>query len=235
MRNKLLIEALGTFFLCLAAGLAQGPVGPIAVGAVLLAVIYAGGFVSGAHYNPAVSLAVCVRGRQSWSAGLAYVGAQLGAALAAALVVGLMHGHTEENSQHILEALKSPMLDGWIPILCAEALGTFLLAFVILMVATSRQTVGNSYYGLAIAATVVGLASIFSQVGATFNPAVELSTSVSGLFSAANTEGSAARAFASEFSLLAHSTPQILLSLLAQCAGGAAAGWAFLGLFPEDR
>lgn len=235
MRNKLLVEALGTFFLCLATGLAQGPVGPIAVGAVLLGVIYAGGFVSGAHYNPAVSLAVCVRGRQSWSAGLGYVGAQLAAGLAAAIVVGLMHGHAEENSQHILEALKSPMLDGWISILCAETLGTFLLAFVILMVATSRQTVGNSYHGLAIAATVVGLASIFGHVGATFNPAVELSTAISGLFGAVNTEGSVSRAFTSELSLLAHSTPQIILSLLAQCAGAAAAGWAFLGLFPEDR
>jgi aquaporin Z len=235
MRNKLLIEALGTFFLCLAVGLTQGPLAPLEVGAVLLALIYAGGFVSGAHYNPAVTLAFCLRGRHPWSAGLAYVGAQLGAALLAALVVGLMHGHSEENAQHIGEALKAPMLDGWIAILCAEVLGTFLLAFVILMVATSRQTVGNGYYGVAIAAAVVGLASVFGQVGANFNPAVELSAVLSGLCGAGNAEGSAALAFARELSLVAHSTPKLLLSFLAQGAGGAAAAWAFLGLFPEDR
>ncbi|PAZ02090.1 MAG: hypothetical protein CAK89_07160 [Opitutia bacterium AMD-G3] len=147
MRPKLLIEGLATFFLCLACALVQGPLAPLIIGALLLALIYAGGPVSQAHYNPAVTLAFCVRRRQAWSAGAAYVGVQLLAALAAAVVAGLFHGHSEENSQHILEALQEPVLEGWLAGTAAEFLGTFLLALVILMVATSRRTIGNSYYG----------------------------------------------------------------------------------------
>lgn len=235
MRSKLLIEGLATFFLCLACSLVQGPLAPLTIGALLLALIYAGGPVSQAHYNPAVTLAFCVRRRQAWSAGAAYVGVQLLAALTAAVVAGLFHGHSEENSQHILEALQEPLLEGWLAGTAAEILGTFLLAFIILLVATSRRTVGNSYYGLAIAATVAGLMGVFAALYPDFNPAVALSKGLSGSFSAFNAEGNGWLAFQREFSYLAHSTPRLCLGILAQFFGGALAAWAFLAIFPEER
>lgn len=235
MRSKLLMEGLGTFFLCLSACLAQGPLAPLAVAAILMALIYMGGALSGAHYNPAVTLSFWLRRRQTWSTALAYVGVQLLAALLAAVIAGLMHGHTEEGSQHILDTLKGPLFEGWLAGSFVELLGTFLLALVILMVATSRLTTGNSYFGLAIAAVVLGLSSVFAPFGASFNPAVLLSSNIEGVFSALNTEGTFVTAFSQEVSLLAHETPRALLSVCAQLAGGAMAAWTFLWLFPEDR
>ena len=235
MRSKLLIEGMATFFLCLACSLVQGPLAPFIIGALLLALIYMGGPVSQAHYNPAVTLAFCVRRRQAWSTGAAYVAVQLLAALTAAVVAGLFHGHTEENSQHILEALQEPVLEGWLAGTAAEFLGTFLLAFVILLVATSRRTIGNGYYGLAIAATVAGLMGVFAALYPDFNPAVALSNGLSGCFSALNAEGNALLAFQREFSYLAHSTPRLCVGILAQFGGAALAAWAFLAIFPEER
>jgi aquaporin Z len=235
MRPKLVIEGLATFFLCLACSLVQGPLAPFIIGALLLALIYMGGPVSQAHYNPAVTLAFCVRRRQAWSAGAAYVAVQMVAALGAAFVAGLFLGHSEENSEHILSALTEPVLEGWLPGTMAEFLGTFLLVIVILLVATSRQTVGNSYYGLAIAATVAGLMGIFGAFSPDFNPAVTICRGVAGCFGALNAEGSGWSAFRQEFSFLAHSTPRILLALIAQGLGAFAAAWAFLAIFPEER
>ena len=110
MRPKLLIEGLATFFLCMACALVQGPLAPFIIGSLLLALIYMGGPVSQAHYNPAVTLAFCVRRRQAWSDGAAYVAVQLVAALGAAVVAGLLLGHSEENSEHILSALTEPVV-----------------------------------------------------------------------------------------------------------------------------
>jgi aquaporin Z len=235
MRPKLLIEGLATFFLCVGCALVQGGLAPFVIGALLLALVYIGGPVSQAHYNPAVTLAFCLRRRQAWSAGAAYVGVQLLGALAAAVVAGLFHGHTEENGEHILSVLKNPVLEGWLPDMTTELLGTFLLAFVILMVATSRRTAGNSYYGLVIAATVAGLMGVFGAFYPDFNPAVSLSKSLEGCFSALNAEVGGWLAFQREVSYLAHSTPRILLALVAQTVGASLAAWAFLAIFPEER
>lgn len=235
MRPPLLIEGLATFFLCLGCSLAQGPLAPFTVGALLLALVYIGGPISQAHYNPAVTLAFCLRGRQAWLTGVAYVGVQLASALAAAVVAGLMHGHNEEGSQHILEALKEPVFEGWFSGMVVELLGTFLLAFVILLVATSRRTVGNSYYGLVIAAVVAGLMGMFGAFYPDFNPAVSLAKSLEGLFGALNAEGDFWPAISQELAYLAHSTPRVVLGVIGQVAGAALAAWAFLGLLPEER
>jgi aquaporin Z len=235
MRPSLSIEALATFFLCLACALAQGPLAPFVVGALLLALVYMGGPISQAHYNPAVTLAFCLRRRQAWATGLAYVGIHLAAALLAAFVAGLIHGHNEESSQHILEALKEPVFSGWFADTSVELLGTFLLAFVVLMVATSRRMVGNGYYGLAIAATVAGLGGVFGAFMPDFNPAVTFSKGVEGLFGSLTADGDSWPAFCQEFTYLAHSTPRLILAVLGQFAGAALAAWAFLTIFPEDR
>jgi len=235
MRSPLLIEGLATFFLCLGCALAQGPLAPFTVGALLLALIYVGGPVSRAHYNPAVTLAFCLRGRHAWSAGLAYAAVQLLAAVVAGLVLGLMHGHNEESSQHILEALKGPMMEGWFGGLFVEVLGTFLMGFVILTVATSRRAAGNGYYGLAIAAVVAALMGMFGGYFPDFNPAVTVAKSLEGVCSALNPEGDLAPAFGQELAYLAHATPRLVLGVVGQFAGAALAARAFLGTFPEER
>jgi len=102
MRNALCLEAFGTFFLCLAAAVAGEP---LAVAAVLGALIYAGGPISGAHYNPAATLAWCVRGRHRWLPGVAYALVQLTAALAAAAVAGLLAGHDPERTAAAARAI----------------------------------------------------------------------------------------------------------------------------------
>src|SRR5262245_12073618 len=86
-------EAIGTFFLVLTigcTGVAAGPgvIAPLAIGSVLMVMIYAGGHVSGAHYNPAVTLGVFLRGRCSAGDILPYMAAQIiGAGAAAGTVL----------------------------------------------------------------------------------------------------------------------------------------------------
>jgi len=96
MRNKLLIEAVGTFFLCLAAMVASSP---LSVAALLCALIYMGAPVSLAHYNPAVSLAFRLRGRSGTRALWSYIGVQLTAALLAVMVAGFLLGHDSEHAK----------------------------------------------------------------------------------------------------------------------------------------
>src|SRR5213082_110667 len=93
IERKLTVEFIGTFFLVFTVGMAvanAGSLAPLAIGAVLMVMVFAGGHVSGAHYNPAVSTAVLLRGRltrQEWGA---YVAVQLVAALVAAAVVAIL-------------------------------------------------------------------------------------------------------------------------------------------------
>ena len=90
MRN-ILAECIGTFFLVLVVGLTgiapgAGAMAPVAIGAILMVMVYAGGHVSGGHYNPAVTLAVWLRGKCPAHDVPAYLGAQVGGAVIAALV-----------------------------------------------------------------------------------------------------------------------------------------------------
>src|ERR1700712_876653 len=87
---KYAVEAIGTFFLVFTVGAAVGsgsPFAPLAIGAVLMVMIYAGGHLSGGHYNPAVTLAVLVRRRIGLRDAAAYWLVQIGAGLLAAVVV----------------------------------------------------------------------------------------------------------------------------------------------------
>lgn len=232
MRAKLSMEFIGTFFLCLAAILAQAP---ISVAAILCALIYMGGNVSGAHYNPAVTLAVWIRGRISGRRAVGYMGTQLVAALLAALVAGLIHGHNEERAREIISTLGESAYDGSILAGFGETIGTFLLVLVILMVATSRLTAGNSYFGLAIALTVLGLSAMFSPMNMTFNPAVQTAGSLYGLFGSFMSETSIAKAFLQEFTYFSHFALRSFIELSCQLLGGALAARVFLTIFPEDR
>ena len=110
MRNKLLIEAVGTFFLCLAALVSSNA---LPVAALLCALIYMGAPVSLAHYNPAVSLAFRLRGRSSSRALWSYVGVQLMAAVLAALVAGYLLGHDSEHARGAIDALSESAFAGF--------------------------------------------------------------------------------------------------------------------------
>lgn len=181
--RRYLVEFIGTFFLVLTLGMVvlkpheAGAAAPLAIGAVLMAMVYAGGHVSGAHYNPAVTLAIWLRGRCPTRDVLPYVAAQLAGALAAAGAVLYMKGNppvevgTFETGRALL----------------AEFLFTFALCWVVLNVATARTTAGNSYYGLAIGFTVLAGAFAVGPVsGAAFNPAVAVGITVMGLVGIAN-------------------------------------------------
>lgn len=232
MRNKLLIEAVGTFFLCLAALVATNP---LSVAALLCALIYMGAPVSLAHYNPAVSLAFRLRGRSGARALWSYVGVQLAAALLATIVAGFLLGHDSEHVKGAVDALGESAFAGFGATAVIELLGTFALAFVILMVGTSRLTAGNSYFGLAIAAVVLGVSGTFGEFNPTMNPAVSLASSLLGLSSALFDGLFGTKAFVTESLFLAKIAPRLLAEIAVQLAGASLAAWFFRQLFPEDR
>ncbi|MSS98906.1 MAG: hypothetical protein CK541_01025 [Opitutia bacterium] len=232
MRNKLIIEALGTFFLCVAALMAPTP---LIVASLLLALIYIGAPISSAHYNPAVSFALRLRGRTGTRSLLAYVAVQLSAAVLAALVASYLLGHDPERTKDALPALGESAFTGFGESALVELLGTFLLALVILMVGTSRLTAGNSYFGLAIAATVLGVAGTFGDLNPTMNPAVSLAASLLGVFTELGDGPLGTKALFTETLFLANIAPRLLAETLVQFGGAALAAGLFRGLFPEDR
>jgi len=207
--KKYAVELIGTFFLVLTIGMTvvQTPTGvipPLAIGAALMVMVYAGGHISGAHYNPAVTLAVFLRGRCPASDVPGYLIAQVvGALFAAQATLYLKHGPT-------LPPPGTPDVMRW---LIAEFLFTFALAWVVLNVATSKATAGNSYFGLAIAFTVMAGAFAMGAIsGAAFNPAVAVGVASLGLLAWGN----------------------LWIFLVANFAGGALAAVAFKALNPQD-
>lgn len=183
---KYLVEFVGTFFLLLAIGLnvapgASVPLGgalaPLAIGLTLMVMVYAGGHMSGAHYNPAVTVAVFLRGRCKASDVVPYILSQLLGGVGGSVLALYL----------IPPALAQPVVIDTVRVFLAEFVFTFALAYVVLNVATSKATAGNSYYGLAIGATVMsGAFAVGSISGAAFNPAVVLGVVIMGLANPAN-------------------------------------------------
>lgn len=174
---KYVTELIGTFFLVLTIGctvIATGTnvIPPVAIGAALMVMTFAGWHVSGAHYNPAVTLAVFVRGRCAVADVVPYMGAQVVGALLAALVVGFLKAGSP------VAAFYAPTG----PALVAEFFFTFALVYVVLNVATAKRTAGNSFYGLAIGMTLMtGVFAAGNISGGAFNPAVAIGASTMGL------------------------------------------------------
>ena len=170
MLPKLITEFVGTFFLVLTIGLTVligTDFAPVAIGAVLMAMIYMGGHVSGAHYNPAVTLAVWMRGKLPASEIAPYMAAQVVGASVAAIAADLIVGDVLRVAPAAETGLASFFL--------LELLFTFALVLVILHVATHPATEGNSYYGLAIGFTVLAGAFAAGPIsGGAFNPAVAI-------------------------------------------------------------
>ncbi len=213
LARKLVTEAIGTFFLVLTIGCTvilsstagSGIIPPLAIGSALMVMIFAGGHISGAHYNPAVSLAVMLRGRLPKGELVPYWVAQLvGAALAACAAMYLTGG-VAKSAVPPADVVKA---------LLAEFLFTFALAYVVLNVATAKANSGNSFYGLAIGFTVLtGAFAVGSISGGAFNPAVAVAAGLMGLIH----------------------LPSIWIHIVADLAGGLVAGLMFNYLNPNDK
>ena len=179
---KYVYEAIGTFFLVFTIGMVllqpDFPAGfaPLAIGTVLAVMIFIGGHVSGGMYNPAVSLAVAVRGKMSYADMVIYWVAQVAGAAGAAYLALYLTGAT--GTAIVIDPMKAVIV---------EFVFTFLLTFTVLNVATAKGTEGNSFYGWAIGMSVlVGpffVAWISDEV---FNPAVAVGASLMGFFSWTN-------------------------------------------------
>jgi aquaporin Z len=170
--KKYLVEFIGTFFLVFTVvsavlfGSEAGVIAPLSIGFALMIMVYAGGHISGGHYNPAVSLAAAIRGALEWKQLVPYWISQFLGATCAALLLA---------KDALLPAFAGCPFD-WLQVVIGEFLFTFALCYVVLQVATSKKTEGNSYYGLAIGSTV--LVGAFAVGGilcfGAFNPAVAL-------------------------------------------------------------
>lgn len=175
--NKYITEFIGTFFLVLTVGCSvviggAGVIAPLAIGSVLMVMIYAGGHISGGHYNPAVTLGVWVRGRCATKDVVPYWVSQVTGAVLASLVVNYLKG----------DATAKPIVLITGRALVAEFLFTFALVYVVINSATAKANAGNSFYGLAIGFTVLaGAFAVGSISGAAFNPAVAVGISIMGL------------------------------------------------------
>lgn len=214
--NKVITEAIGTFFWVFAVigALSQGsPLAAFAIGGTVAVAVYAGSHISRAHYNPAVSVAALIRGRLSAAELPAYVGAQLaGASLASLLGAWVFRmgaaAHPQTWSGRTLATA-----------IVVEALFTFFLAFVALNVASNANGADdggptNSFYGLAVGGVVtVGTLLLAIQSGAVFNPAV----AVGATFAQVSAWGN----------LWAYVAAQLL--------GGVLAGFAVKALNPADN
>jgi aquaporin Z len=208
--RKYVVEFIGAFFLMLAVafGSYTGSVfTPLAAGATLMVMIYAGGHISGGHYNPAVTMAVLCRRRIGIGDAVGYWIAQLAGGVIAAVIARAVVNPP---------AVRTLALTGHAAaaVAVAELLFTFALCYVMLNVATSKDQARNGFFGLAIGFTVVGGAFAVGAIsGGAFNPAVTLGAGVGGLF--------------------AWST--IWIYFLVQLGAGVAAGLTFLALNPGDK
>ena len=168
--RKYIAEFIGTFFLVLTVGCtvipgAAGVIPALAIGAVLMVMIFAGGHISGGHFNPAVTFAIFIRGRLELKDVIPYWLAQITAGVIAALVAVWLVG----KGVTPLEITNIPV------VFVAEFLFTFALAYVVLNCATAKGTLDNSFYGLAIGFTVLaGIFAVGAISGGAFNPAVAI-------------------------------------------------------------
>jgi len=181
--KKYLVEFIGTFFLVFTVGMTviapgAGAMAPLAIGSVLAVMIFAGGHVSGGHFNPAVTLGVWLRGKCDTVDVVPYFAAQGAAALVASLAVkALKTGLVAKTA-----ALAGAMTPEVLPALLAEFVFTFALVWVVLNTATAKGTSGNSFYGLAIGFTVLaGAYAVGGVSGGAFNPAVAIGLCTMGV------------------------------------------------------
>lgn len=201
-----IIEFIGTFFLVLTIALTGEP---IAIGAILIAMVYMGGYISGAHYNPAVTMAVLVRGKIDVPTAIRYMIVQVAAGLVAALVFEIVKGKLFVPAPGQGVELYSAYF--------VEILYTFALGTVVLNVATSDKVKGNYYYGVAIGLTVMAAAYAGGAIsGGAYNPAVGIGPI---LADATN---------------VSKNVSHLILYIVGPMIGGAAAGFMYKMMHPEN-
>ncbi len=171
-------ELIGTFFLTLVVALSAGnALAPLAIGAILMIMVYAGGYISGGHYNPAVSTAVALTRNFGKGKIRAYFISQLVGSMSALLIAKGMTGTS---------FAPAPTTSIFFAPLIAEILFTFVLSYVVLHTAISKETKGNSYYGLAIGAALLIAATVAGPIsGAVLNPAIGLGAYIVGYLTGA--------------------------------------------------
>ncbi len=157
--KRYLVELIGTFFLVLAISVTGNP---WAVGPMLMAMVYLGYHISGAHYNPAVTLAVYLRGKLAVQHVGYYMLAQIAGALLASVLYNLVYGTV------FIQEL-APEASMWV-VMLLEVLLTFVWCSVVLAVSTTSALRGNYIYGVAIGITLMGIAFFAGS----YNPAVAL-------------------------------------------------------------
>jgi aquaporin Z len=208
--RKYLTEFIGTFFLVLTVCLSVhfNAMPGLAIGAILMVMVYMGGPISGGHYNPGVSLGVALRGKLSYGEMIAYWIAQVVGAICAVLIGWLLAGHPEAVG---VQPFAGATL---FPALVAEFVFSFALVLTVLTTATSAKSAGNSYFGLAIGFTVgAGVLAVGSLTGAAFNSAVGVGVVMFGLSATSN----------------------LWVYIVANLVGGAVAAAAFRFMSPEDH
>ena len=186
--KKYIAEFIGTFFLVLticmiAFSKVSADLQPLAIGMMLTALIYAKGHISGALFNPAISFALLLRGKMTIKESVIYAIVQILGAVAAAFVTGVLISGRPPMTPFV----SSPQFFAVVPALLSEILGTFILAWVILNVATSKALEGNEFYGIAIGFAVSGLIYTLGSVSfSVFNPAVAIGLCIAQLSNWAN-------------------------------------------------
>ena len=209
--RKYIVEFIGTFFLVFtvcAAVLTNQALAALAIGSVLMVMVYAGGHISGGHFNPAVTLAVLLRGRITQADAVPYWVVQLVAGFVAALVAKFV---VDVPTPVALSASGGRAITA---ALIAELLFTFALCWVVLNAATSKDHPTNSFYGLAIGFTVLaGAIAVGGVSGGAFNPAVAIGIMTAGLYA----------------------WKSIWIYLLAELVGAALAAYAFKATNPDDK
>jgi aquaporin Z len=208
--RKYLTEFIGTFFLVLTVLLSvhYNSMPGLAIGAILMVMVYMGGPISGGHYNPGVSLGVALRGKLSCGERIAYWIAQVVGAGGAVLVGWSFVGHADVPG---IKAFSGGMV---LSALIAESVFSFALVLTVLSTATSAKSAGNSYFGLAIGFTVgAGVLAVGALTGAAFNSAVGVGVCMFGLSASAN----------------------LWVYIVANLLGGAVAAAVFRFISPEDH
>jgi aquaporin Z len=193
--KKYVVEFIGTFFLVLIVALTGNP---LAIGGFLIAMVYAGGYISGAHYNPAVTLCLFLAKKIKPDEAARYVAIQMIAGICASAMFSFLKGTVFIPQPAVGTSL--------LPAFVVEILFTFLLTHTILRVAASSEVKNNQYFGLAIGlALMVGAFAGGPISGGAYNPAVGVSPL---LFDIAH---------------LGQHLPLILLYTIGPCIGGALA------------
>ena len=181
--KKYIVEFIGTFFLVLTVCMTSyskvsADLQPLAVGSMLMVLIYSMGYLSGAQFNPAISLAIYLRGRINIKEMGFYWIAQILGAVAAAMMTSVLIS----AKPPVGFIASTPQFFSMVPALIAEVLGSFALTWVILTVATSKALDGNNFYGLAIGFTVTALMYTLGSVsGSSFNPVMAIASCIAHL------------------------------------------------------